>query len=247
MQGNGGFSRVDLLVTVVIAAGLVYLVFAMDGCRARSRRLQNGTQVRGIQQGLATYPSGSGSYYPGVNPNRIPIGPRAASPKQYGFAAPSDSDQSASFAIMLTNQYFTPQFAISPKESVKAVRPVGPVENSITITQNHYSYSLLQYAGPNNAGRREEWGCTENSRAPAVADRSKAIDPALTTTSLHTRTMDFDSTHWQGNIAWNDNHVTFESTGVFPARWMIIGTARLETEDDLFIASGEDDAKMAYR
>jgi len=66
-----------------------------------------------------------------------------------------------------------------------------------------------------------------------------------TTTSIHVSTTTDDAKDWNGNIAWNDNHVTFETTAVFPVGTIKIGTIGNDQDEDIFRAdaSGVMDAE----
>jgi len=226
---------------------LVDLPFSALGAqRATARRMQNGTQVRGIQQAMSLFSNGNNSFYPGIDGSTGKALANAIQPSntQYGAAAPSNTDMSIVYAILMSNDYFTTDYAISPSDSDPSKIPAGPISES--ITNSHYSYALPQVGSDTgNKGRRAEWQDTINSQAPIVVDRSKAIDSALTTTSIHVKTKTTDSNDWSGNIAWNDNHVTFETTGIFPVGTIKIGTIGNDQDEDIFRAdaSGVMDAE----
>ena len=254
MFRHHAFTLAEMAVVVIVVSIALVIAVAVQSPRTHSRRpSRNSTQVRGIQQGMATFASGNGGFYPGLDSTGKLLPAIPASATTYGAAAPTNADQSIVYAIMLTNSFFTPDYAVSPSEVDPLIKPAPGISAAATIDQRHYSYALLQFAGPDNAGRRLEWKATENSQCPAVTDRSKAIDPILTTTSIHTTATGSDSATWEGNVAWNDNHVTFETTGIIPAGKTKIGTAMAEGVDDLFLAAPvkglapDGDAKMTYR
>lgn len=228
------------------------LLSELGAARNTARRMQNGTQLRGINQGMILFAQGNNGNYPGMNSAGENRSAMAASDMQYGAAAATRKDQSIALAMMLTNSFFTPDYLISPAETNPKIKPIGNIVSRLTVTQAHYSYAMLQWADPvGDKGRRNEWRNTENSQAPAVSDRSKAIDPELTTLSIHTAA---DAASWQGNIAWNDNHVTFEMDSKFEGRKIKMGTAiGSNAMDDIFSdeAAGTLDAttnvKMMYR
>ena len=93
------------------------------------------------------------------------------------------------------------------------------------------------------------------ARTSSVTDRSMAIDPFLKTTSIHTQTTVADSAGWEGNIAWNDNHVTYETTGLINAGKTKVGDAAgsVDEVDDLFLDTPvkglpqDTNVKMTYR
>ncbi len=221
------------LVDMTAAAGLAGVIFILvavmllPACsegRRQARRMQNATQIRGIQQGLVLYGQGCKTFYAGFNADGTnrddEIG--SLSPSRHGAPALSSKNPTAMvYALLLTGNYYTPEYAISPLEPNKAAATPGPMP----ITSANYSFALLSIADPTaDKGRRMEWSNTENAHAPIAGDRSKAIDPTMKTTSLHVNTTDADSAHWRGNIVvWNDNHVTFENSGVFKGDQIKIG------------------------
>lgn len=258
MYRNQAFTLAELIVVVIVVCVALVITAAVSGpCRTRrpALRMINGTQVRGIQQGMATLSYDNGKHYPGLDASGKLKSAITASAKEYGAAAPTNADQSIVYAILLTNSYFTPEYAISPKETDTAIVPAPAVTAVATIDQRRYSYALLQFAGNDNAGRRKEWKSTENSQCPAVTDRSMAIDPFLKTTSIHTAATVADSASWEGNIAWNDNHVTYETSGLISAYKTKVGdaTGSADEMDDLFLDTPvqglpqDTNIKMTYR
>ena len=138
---------------------------------------------------------------------------------------------------MLENHYFTPEFIISPLESAKSAVTKG-ADGSHTLVTSNFSYAMLDISKGARA-RVHEWAATANSEGAVISDRSKAIVPAgdsLDTTSLHVNTTAHSSEAWQGGVAWNDNHVTFEEDGFMKTRYGTLPTDR----DDIFVDAGGD-------
>ena len=258
MYRNQAFTLAELAVIVIVVCVALVITVAIStgGTRCRGgHQLQNRTQTRGIQQGMSTFASGNGGYYPGLDSSGNLKPAITATAKEYGAAAPTNADQSIVYAILLTNSFFTPDYAVSTKETDSAIVAAPAITDVATIDQRRYSYALLQFAGSDNGGRRKEWRNTENSQCPAVTDRSMAIDPFLKTTSIHTQTTVADSAQWEGNIAWNDNHVTYETTGLINAGKTKVGDAAgsVDEVDDLFLDTPvkglpqDTNVKMTYR
>ncbi len=240
---------VVLVVSLLTGSWLVGCGSGLSSARQTAIRMQNGTQVRGVQQAFVLFAQGNNGFYPGLDAGSgKAINAIAPSATQYGAAAPSNTDISAVYAILLNGEFFTTEYIISPVE--KESKTMAPaVSSSHTITRADYSYALLQFGNEQgNEGRREEWKETMNSQAPVVADRSKAIDSTMKTTSLFTEDTSGQSTAWQGNVAWNDNHVTFENSGVMGPQTLRMGgtvsnaggtpvPAVNDVSDDLFKAN----------
>ena len=238
-----GISLMDIIALVALMGLLFVIIFAivlpppLGGRRGGGgRRMQNATQVRGIQQGMVLYAQGNKNYYPGFDKhgnNQIFASNVAKVPDFLAADFSSTNPTAAVYALLMNGSYFTPEYAISPLEPNKVKATPG----STPITTANYSYALLSVADPTaDKGRREEWTDTNNSQTPIAGDRSKAIDPTMTTTSIHVQTTSTAPTDWQGNVVWNDNHVTFETTALFTGNTIKIGTStgKASDFDDLF-------------
>ena len=121
---------------------------------------------------------------------------------------------------MLLNSFFTGEYVISPAETKS-------IWTQSTVSTANFSYTLLSIAytrsGGNSVskGRNSEWAQSINSQAVVVTDRegggTGAQDPGLATTSLWVTTTTnasgslINASNWRGSVAWNDNHVTFET------------------------------------
>lgn len=251
------FTRTDLLAAIVICCLILSYSVTMVGCggqneelkkeRAHARRMLSGTQIRGLQQGMVLYAQGNKNLYPGLDAKGNNVDSTVGTTAPYKAAALSTQTPTAAiYAILLSGNYVSPEYAISPLEPEKTKELAKPGDTAITTA--NYSYAMLAVADPAaDKGRRTEWSDTQNSQAPVVADRSKAIDASLVTTSLHVESKTADSADWQGGVAWNDNHVTFETTGKLKVNMLKIGKtydADGADMDDLFsgAAAGKFDA-----
>lgn len=248
------FLLVDgIAVVFVVAVVLQLLVACGEAVSTDEHRSTNATQIRDIHRGMITYSQMNGGYYPGlssVTGNRTRFIP-ATDDSMYGAASPSNNDISGVYAILLTSNLVTPTSIISPLDvGVKESAPMLPT--LYTITHANYSYAMLQFGDDSgNAGRREEWRDTSNSKAPVVGDRGKPIDASMQRTGLHANDRSGAAANWQGNIGWNDNHVTFETTGLFESGRVKLGQAENSAEDNLFDVSDgvsvDRNAKFSYR
>lgn len=230
LQSPRAFVLLELVVLVVlILVGLAIASVVIEALRPRHgghRSMQNSTQLRGIHQGLVMYAQGNKSKFPGLN------------------ADGTDGDLSVEnrFAIMLRNNYFTGEYAISPSEA-KTAWTTGPV------TSAHYSYAMLQI--PPEGGRRTEWSETLNTEAAVVGDRNLGTAAAPSSVWSH------PGDPWRGSVLWNDNHVGFESTHVVRTNYggysahLPDGTKQYvgptnNPSDHLFDAAGVSDALLIH-
>lgn len=221
-----GFTLIELLVVISIIALLIgFLLPALGAARRSARRMENGTQIRGMQTGFILFSNDNNTYYPGYDSDgKNAFDAIAASPIQWGSSAGDDDDIGTVYALMLTGEYFTPDYMVSPLDNIIPIAAPGGnlgtvVKGNATVGAS-YSYAILD---TNDLGdeRRKEWKDTSNALAPVIADPSSDIRPDLARISYHSEVpstgpgagnSDLD---YEGNVGWNDNHVTFQNTGKF--------------------------------
>ncbi len=230
---RSGFTLIEFLTVLAIAVVLLSLLAPPETragqfaeARRTARRMQNSTQVRGIHQGLATFANGNNEWYPGIKSN----------------GQVSDATVAGRLKILLDNSFFIPDYLAAPPETDMKPWTGGPFDES------HYSYALPEIS--TKGGRQSEWKATENSQAPAVTDRNTGDIARGEYGSIHTDKPGNSPMNWEGSIAWNDNHVTYETSAnpnvhMTSARMSSTGFTTA-TPDDLFVAAGPDDALMIF-
>ena len=224
-RSRKGFTLIELLVVISIIALLIAILLpALGAARRTARRMQNSTQVRGIHQALVTHSNSNKAYFAGLNSSGKILASNDANTGSSG----GGNAIAARYWILLTNNFFTPEYALSPSEtsSKKEAYNEGTatVANKVefTTTKINYSYAMLQFT-PNgtsiadtSAPRGAEWKQTLNSQAIAVSDRNVGSDITTNLQSIHTEK---GAAEWKGSIAWNDNHVGFENSEVHTTKY----------------------------
>lgn len=231
------FNIVHLAMALfVVVVSITLILPALEACRHETRGPARSSQLRGIHQGMVTYGNSNKEYFPGLRPDG-----------SYGVFEPGSITNPTPaemqvgitvedrYAILLTGDYFTPEYTISPMET----EPLKDWDSAKqpAVTKENYSYAMLQV--PEDGGRHAEWGQTLNSQAIVVSDRNTAVSgPA---TSIHNEAGD---KHWRGSVLWNDNHVEFATKGcLFETRYT---GGTLNPADHLFEPAGPYDALVVH-
>lgn len=239
------FTLIELLVVISIIALLIAILLpALGAARRTARQMQNSTQLRGIHQGLVTFANSNKGFFPGLtNKGKILV----SSAANTGNSGDGSIIQSR-YWILMTGDFFTPEYAISPSETdataTQWVQSTGAMPNDVVFdaTTKHYSYSLLHFQNQgastntitvNSAARGKEWAQSLNSQAVVVSDRNIGTGTAATAIqSIHTD----EAGKWTGSVLWNDNHVSFENENRFATKYAngSLNTDGDEPDDGLF-------------
>lgn len=201
-----GKTLLELLT--VLAVVIMLAAIALPAVVANGRghpMMQSSSQLKGIHQSMFTYAQGNRSYFPGFNAQGELI----------------DASPEYRFQVMLEGDYFQGRYMISPAETAATVWATGPV------TYENYSYAMLRIGDANDDRfRRQEWRDTANSLAVVMSDRNTGFSGQYQ--SVWTN----EPGVWRGSVAWNDNHVTQETSPVMENTQY--GESSGVTDDNLF-------------
>lgn len=164
-----------------------------------AERNKNLQQVRGISMGLILFAQGNGDMYPGLSANGAEA--KATVTSNGKFTTTNDGyHPQLRYAVLLNNEFFTPDYAIAPTDDAK--KPAEPGK----FTSDNYSYAMLMIS-EKDATRNHDWRATTNSQAVVMSDRNLA-GAGSDARSIHDSTAD----GWIGAVGYNDNHVQFEKS-----------------------------------
>ena len=237
-----------VLLLFVLASMQMTIGCGLGTARRNARVMQSATQVRGIIQGMINHSPSNNEWYPG----RARDGTEdttliAAVPnRQYGCNVTGD-DPAFRYAFLLRNNYFSPDYAVSPSETDSKITTAS-LDSGGNITAATFSFPMLEPA-PGKT-RNGEWKAVNNSMAVIVTDRNLAASAAKPG-SIH------DAGTWRGTVGYNDNHVVFETTHLIAGTQYTLSSPAV-VQDNLFQSGdalespapafiSEPDALMTYK
>lgn len=216
-----GFTLIELLVVISVIALLISLLLpALGGAREAARKMQNSTQVRGIQQGFFNHSQENKGWFAGIESKGL----QGTGADTFVHADAIDrwndgTDWAGAYVearwiILLNGGYVTPDYLISPAEIRTSVQPFDQTQNYAS-GQYFYSYALPLLTNSQAidivaTGRAGEWRDNANGGAPVASDRLLNEVGVVNTNVVQHQSIWMDTLgRWEGSISYNDNHTEF--------------------------------------
>ena len=248
MRKRSAFALTDLLVAILVVAVLLTITAATlaDNGTRRQRRL-NTMHLRGMHQGLVTFSFSNKYNFPGLDATGNIL---ADSDQDTGGSGDGDTTE-ARFWIMLTGNFFTPEYALIPFDrKMTAYEESDDPQEVVPVTYENYSYAMLDITGDpggsaDASNRHAEWQLSLNTQAIVMSDRNCSDLEEEEPISI------WNDEEWHGAIVYNDTHVSYESDTVFETRYGN-GQLNVDANDDptdfLFTddTANGDDALMTH-
>lgn len=256
-----GLTWVDVVVAVLLLGLIVAMLLpAMFGrTHHHTRGLRDSTQIRGIHQGLILWANNNQDRYP------LPSLVDKDGTTIAGEAEEKDTTANI-ISLMIFNGFFSPEICVSPAESNEAIRifdkyqyadPAGAADPKkalwdpgfradFTSGEGNFSYAHAVLWGERKAGWRQSFDAGRpvlGNRGPQIAGVAKKkapeVKPTLVNPTSKTLLIHGPRTTWEGNIAYDDNHVNFE-TSLSPESVLYKDAEKKEWRDTLFFDEPDD-------
>jgi prepilin-type N-terminal cleavage/methylation domain-containing protein len=248
MKRTKGFTLVELLVVMAIIALLLGLLLpALAKARMTARQVKDATQLGQIHKAWLTWSREFNGIFPTPGLiNRLPVNGQQIPGKGNEDITKNSHDNLYSACIM--QNYYSPQVCLSPSESSSNVAIASDFNyNQYDISQDKYwddrfdtdlqarcntSYGTMNLDGTR---KTQQWRESLDSKHAVVANRGVQNGQYTANVYNNSKTLEIHGgrNSWEGNVCYNDNHVTFEKNFTPDGtRKLVNGTA--EVDDNIF-------------
>jgi type II secretory pathway pseudopilin PulG len=257
---------VAVVVSLVVCAGAAGVFLpALAKARASARQIKCATQTRNVVQAMTIFAQGNKDSYPipsilDANNQTVATAGRAKDTSDNTLSilifttmiSPdllvSPSETNSAITTYRAYQNAMPKAAVNPAKALWD----PSFRCDFTTGQAHNSYAMLMANGDPAApatnakaqGRLPVWSNTFNATEAVFGNRGPLVSGLdasgniLFDTRSNTLPIHGGRTTWEGNIAYNDNHVDFETTMAPPT--LVYRTAGGKKRDILFFDEPDD-------
>jgi len=219
-----GFTLIELLVVMgIIALLLAILLPALNRARATARRVKDSTQIAQIHKGFLTLAREYNGVYP--TPGLID---RVGNIPGKGAEDQTQNDHAKLYSACIMQNAFDTSVLICTAEvstNVLAMANYNYEAYNVVAAEDQYwdpnfkanlgtlsnvSYGTLQLTG---ARKAKEWRDTYNTRYAVLGNRGVQDGSLVANIYNNSKTLQIHggAKQWEGNVCFNDNHVTYEN------------------------------------
>jgi len=208
------FTLIELLVVISIIALLIAILLpALSAARESAAKIENSVSLRSMHQAQVIYSNDNKSYFTGLKSDGVlkttaeVAAELKTTPANIWFYA--GAHIVPRFAILAQSGVLAYEHLICPKDTDRI-----PWDGVTKFGHEFVSYAALDIAVANSPSRKA-WRDDGSSQTPIFSDRSTWFASAsLAPPSVDTTTGSslWSEDIWQGSIAWNDGHTTFEAS-----------------------------------
>lgn len=231
--GARGFTLVEFMVLLVVVVILIGIILPSFGRRGHGipRQIKDSANIRGIHQGMVLFAQNNNERYP--LPSVLDKDNRTLALAE-GVDATTKDTTSNIYSLLIYGTFFGPEICVSPAESNGAItlftgyqysEPTGTPDPKKALWDpafnadftapggGHFSYAHALPSGP----RLEVWTNNFQATQAVLGNRGPTISGldsehrAVFDKKSNTLLIHGSRTAWEGNIAYNDNHVAYES------------------------------------
>lgn len=249
MLRKRAFTLIELLVVMAIIALLLSLLLpALAKARAAARQVKDGTQLTQVHKGWLIWAND----FEGTLPTpglirRLPLPGNTIPTPGRGEEDKLANSHDNLYAACIMASFASPQLLVSPSEASGRVVAFSTydydkydVANAIHWDDDfqadlqgvcNVSYGTMPLVG---GRKQQEWKNTLNSKFAVVGNRGVQDGSLQANIYNNSKTLQIHGTRkkWEGNICYNDNHVTFEES--FTPEGLDVTVNNVVTPDNLF-------------